>query len=172
VPARSPPALARKAVTPKARDNAIEDAERAVELRALGRIEAANLRGEGGHPARSPAKEQGAAFRRRANAREASVGGVGLARDEPVFLQRRHESCHRRRPNLFRVRQLTEGERSAEHDHRQRRQARRAESRRRVLPAEPAEEVDRRRVKAVRDHFGLITRIPALAPGLGFSHNR
>lgn len=78
---------------------------------------------------------------------------VGAAAGQALGLQGIHNAAHGGRAYLLRPGQLIERERPAKNQDGERRELRRADSCRRVLPAHQAEKVDRRRVQPVRQGF-------------------
>ena len=97
------------------------------------------------------------AFRCRLNVRQPSVARVAFPFYETILLEARHDPGHRRRLHLFRARELTEGERSAEDDDREGRKSGGRKSAGVIFLSQLAQEMDRRRMELVGKILGLVT---------------
>ena len=90
-------------------------------------------------------------FGRRLQPDDAAVVRVGVTADQAVALEADDQARHRRRADLLGLRELADRDAPAEHHDRQRGGAGRRQAHRVVLPAQAAEEVDRRGVEALGD---------------------
>lgn len=97
------------------------------------------------------------AFQCRLDVRQSSVARVAFPFYETILLEARHDPGHRRRFYLFRARELTESERSAEDDDREGRKSGGRKSAAVIFLSQLAQEMDRRRMELVGKFLGLVT---------------
>src|SRR5437762_2705184 len=125
---RNPPSNPRPAVCPadqrydrsKRIDDATKNLGGPLERGQLVLLEVAERVLERVHTSRAALSHERLPLRGGADAREALVAGIGLARDEALGLERAHDARHRRRSHALGLRELAERDRSAKYDHRQR----------------------------------------------------
>ncbi len=102
--------------------------------------------------------EEPATGRGRLDLDRPAVAPVRSPADETVPLEAVDDPGHRRGADALRGRELAEGERSTEDDHRERGEPRSADTGPAVLLGRAPKQVNGRRVQAVSDFFGLALR--------------
>ena len=133
----------------------LDDPRRLGEGLEVARREYVEERGKLADTSFASALEDRAALRGRCDDDCATVVGVTFARDEAVTLERAHEPAHRRRAHLLGAGKGAERGRAAEHEDRERREARSGETTRLVHTPNPAQHVYRRRMNTVGDVPGI-----------------
>ncbi len=119
------------------------------DLGALPRIHARHLRRQFRDAPPSRCLEQPRAAGAGPDAHASGVRRIFPDYDQPAAGQSGDDPAHRRRLDLFGRGQLAQRLRASEHQHRQRRKARRAFAAHPVLLADPSQQMDRRRVQPV-----------------------
>lgn len=132
----------REASTAHRTDDRFKKLDSAGQLRQFAGLQSLHGRCQLLYAPGSACSENPLSFVRRPDSRQAPVAHIADALDEPVLLQPRHDSRHRRRLHLLSRRQLAEGERAAEDDYGESRKTRRRKPARIILPAQLAEEMN------------------------------
>ncbi len=120
---------------------------------------ARQLGGEQRDAAPAPRVQETAPLGRGAQVLDATVVRVCAPHDQAAPLERLHEPRDRRHADLFGLGEPRDGDGTGEDDHRQRRQARRAQARRRVRDADAAQQPDGTRVEPIGQLQGLTFRV-------------
>jgi hypothetical protein len=132
-------------------DDALEDFSGFAQRVAVGGVERDDLGGQSADAAFAAFEQQRLSGSGSGEHGTARVAGVGGAVDQAEFFEGLHDAGHRGGPNLFCGSQIFEGDRAGKDDHRQRGEARRAQTAVRVFAAQLAQKVDGERVDVFRD---------------------
>ncbi len=146
---------------PKVTNNPLQRGDRSMERGQLAWSQGLELPSEHVNAAGSPSRQQRFPFAGGVDPGQAAVAGVHLASDEPPRFEGAHETCHRRWAHLFRGRELAKREWACKDQHGEGGEPGRGEPTRIILPAEAAQQVDRRRMQPVGDQLRRLGVRPA-----------
>jgi hypothetical protein len=133
----------------EASETRLDELGRLAHERDLARVEVGKPLGERRDPATAGPLQHAPSFGRRGHVNHPAVLVIRAAPNEAVFLEPADDPGDRGGADLLGCGELTEGLRTAEDEHRERREPCGAQPARRILAGRMAKRVDRRRVEAV-----------------------